>query len=397
MAGGENETARTRWELAGRLRDIRGEIEEAALLGLRTLPESRSAQSPGYMAGLQEALEEGLDYVIAGIEKGEGWAEPVPPAVAAQARRAARAGIRLDTVLRRYAAGDRLLTQMVIGEAENFPVADLRRILAAIGPLVDRLMAAVADEYLQEVERIERSPEQKLAERVQWHLAGNGPVDAWDLDYELDDWHLGVVLAGAGSKAAVESLAKALERSSLVVPRGDGYVWAWLGGNARLLSNELEDFLDSTNARGVSVAVGEPRYGTNGWRQTHREAYAAFEVMLRKPDRVTRSCDAMIFAALLRDQSLAESLIETFLTPLDEQSDAGDALRATLRAYLQSGFNAKTAAASLDVNRHTVKRRIHKIEQALGRLVPSCHAQLEVALTLEELIGETSTVTRQLA
>lgn len=391
------ETARTRWELAGRLRKLRGGIEDAAIIGMRTLPESQSVRSPEYLTGLREALEGGLDYVIAGIEKGEGWTEPIPPAVAAQARRAARSGIRLDTVLRRYAAGDRLLAQMVIREAENFPLVDLRRILAAIGPLIDRLMAAVAEEYLQEVARIERSPDERLAERVQWHLEVTGPVEAWDLDYELDAWHLGMVLTGAGGKAAIDALAKALKRDSLVVLRGSGYCWAWLGGNTPPRSTELERLLDSKIATGVSVAIGEPRHGIDGWRQTHREAYAAFEVMIRKRDRVIHSADAVILAAVLRDESLATSLIETFLAPLDRQGDAGDALRITLRAYLRSGCNATTTAATLDVNRHTVKRRIHKIEKALGRLIPSCHAQLDVALSLEELIGEAGVMTRQLS
>jgi len=52
---------------------------------------------------------------------------------------------------------------------------------------------------------------------------------------------------------------------------------------------------------------------------------------------------------------------------------------------LAAGFNAATAAAALEIDRHTVQRHLRKVEEALGRLLPSCHAELEVALSLEEL------------
>jgi DNA-binding PucR family transcriptional regulator len=62
-------------------------------------------------------------------------------------------------------------------------------------------------------------------------------------------------------------------------------------------------------------------------------------------------------------------------------------LRKTLRAYFAAGFNAATAAAALEIDRHTVQRRLRKVEESLGRLLDSCHAELAVALRLEELDG----------
>jgi DNA-binding PucR family transcriptional regulator len=95
----------------------------------------------------------------------------------------------------------------------------------------------------------------------------------------------------------------------------------------------------------------------------------------------------ILLAAVLRDEPLAESLRETYLTPLDEHGDSG-LLRETLRAYFAAGFNAATAAAALGVDRHTVQRRLRKVEEALGRLLHTCHAEVEVALSLEELDSE---------
>jgi DNA-binding PucR family transcriptional regulator len=110
--------------------------------------------------------------------------------------------------------------------------------------------------------------------------------------------------------------------------------------------------------------------------------------MLRKPQRLTRARDAILLAAVLRDDGLARSLAQTYLEPLEGHGDSGTVLRETLRAYFSAGLNAATAAAALEVDRHTVQRRLRKVEEALGRLLPECHAELVVALGLEELEGQ---------
>jgi DNA-binding PucR family transcriptional regulator len=135
----------------------------------------------------------------------------------------------------------------------------------------------------------------------------------------------------------------------------------------------------------VALAVGEPRWGVDGWRLTHHEAKAAQQVMLRRSQPLIRASSVILLAAVLRDEALARSLRETYLAPLDGQGDSGSVLRKTLRAYFAAGFNAATAAAALEIDRHTVQRRLRKVEEALDRLLPSCHAELEVALRLEEL------------
>jgi DNA-binding PucR family transcriptional regulator len=60
-------------------------------------------------------------------------------------------------------------------------------------------------------------------------------------------------------------------------------------------------------------------------------------------------------------------------------------LRETVRAYLAAERNATSAAAALGVARHTVESRIRRAEGQLGRLLPACVAEIEVALRLDEL------------
>jgi hypothetical protein len=107
--------------LVARLRTRSGEIEDAIFNGVRALSEPAESEDAEYRAGLRATVAEAVDYALISIERGEEWTGPIPTAAAAQARRAARNGIRLDTVLRRYAAGDRLVGEFIMHEAAAFP------------------------------------------------------------------------------------------------------------------------------------------------------------------------------------------------------------------------------------------------------------------------------------
>jgi hypothetical protein len=377
-----------RAELVVRLRARSAEIEDTIFNRVRQLTEPAEGNDPEYRAGLRATVAEAVDYALLGIEYGEEWEGSIPEAAAAQARRAARSGVKLDTVLRRYAAGDRLVGEFVLDEAAQLPNEAMRQLLRSQGPHVDRMMAGVSAIYMEELEQMRRSPAQRVAERVQRLLDGNAPLDAASLDYELDAWHLGLVVTGARPHVAARTLAAGLSRQPLVVPRGQDSAWAWLGGQRRLEVGDIERYLAAGVLGEVQLAVGEPRRGLEGWRLTHHEARAAQQVMLRRPQPLTRASDVILLAAVLRDELLARSLRQTYLAPLDDQGDAGVGLRETLRAYIDAGFNAATAAAALGVDRHTVQRRLRKVEEALGRLLHTCHAELEVALVVEELDDE---------
>jgi hypothetical protein len=377
-----------RADLVARLRARCGEIEDTVYNRVLKMADPVEGEDPEYRAYLRATVAESIDYALLGIERGEEWEGTIPEAAAVQARRAARNGVKLDAILRRYAAGDRLVGEFVVDEAAKLPNEAMRHLMRAQGPHVDRMMASVATEYMDELERIRRSPAQRIAERVQRLLASDSPVDAAGLDYELDAWHLGLVVTGSRPDVAARTLSAGLNRQSLVVAQGNDSAWAWLGGRERLAVIEVERYQAAGVLGDATLAVGEARRGIEGWRLTHYEARAAQQVMLRRPQPLIQASDVVLLAAVLRDELLAKSLRETYLAPLDDHGDSGLGLRETLRAYFDAGFNAATAAAALEVDRHTVQRRLRKVEEALGRLLHSCHAELEVALVLEDLDRE---------
>jgi hypothetical protein len=375
-----------RADVVARLRARLPEVEQAIFASVRDgLSDPAGSGDAEYVKGLRVAVVAALDYVLTGIEQGEEWAGLIPSAAIVQARRAARTGVGLETVLLRYTIGNRLLSDFVMDEVDHFPSQALRQVLNRQGALVERLMAAVSIEYKHEVERAGRSLDQRRGERVQRLLAGE-PVDPSEFDYEFEEaWHLAVIVVGARAPEAVRGLGVGLDRAVLTVSRGEEAVWAWLGGESRLSVAGIERRLSAMVDMGVLLAIGEPSRGIHGWRLTHHQAQAALLVALHRPRGITRYAEDMLLAAALQDETLATSLQEIYMSPLAGQRGNGSVLRDTLRVYFDVTGNAATAAVRLKVDRHTVERRLQKIEERLGRLIPTCQAELEVALRLHEL------------
>jgi hypothetical protein len=255
---------------------------------------------------------------------------------------------------------------------------------AAVFALVERLIASIADdEYKQEPEQTERSPERRRAERVQRLLDGV-PVDVGECGYELDAWHVCVIATGANAEKVVRGLAAALGRELLLVAH-DGEVWAWLGGQRKPRMSDVERVLSAPGFTGVSLAIGEAARGVNGWRLAHREAQAALLVAQHRPQRLTRYLDVALEATALQDEALADSLIERYLLPLDDMRIGGQAARRTLRALFDTGYNVSSAAHPLKAHRSSVHRWREEIEQRLGYRLHEHQAEIEVALRIEEL------------
>jgi purine catabolism regulator len=57
-------------------------------------------------------------------------------------------------------------------------------------------------------------------------------------------------------------------------------------------------------------------------------------------------------------------------------------LERTLRLYFATGQNVKTAAADLNVHRHTVFYRLRQIAEISGRSLESAHDQLTLRLAI---------------
>jgi hypothetical protein len=188
-------------------------------------------QDAAYLDGLRDAIAAAVRYALEGIERGERLAvEPVPPVVLEQARRAARIGVSLDTVLRRYVVGHTLLEECVMGAAERGERDGLRRALRAQAAVLDRLLTAVSDAYVDEQRRIAepaggagpalpatlRNPSARRARECLLFLAEQGGRGLSPSNREI------AVGIGVAHASQISSLLSYLEGEGLVSKRSAG-------------------------------------------------------------------------------------------------------------------------------------------------------------------------------
>jgi hypothetical protein len=260
----------------------------------------------------------------------------------------------------------------------------LQCIMRDTAAVFDRLISTIAEEYQREAQGLLASPAERRASRVRALLSGE-LLDAADIDYEFDSWHLGAVAIGECAPDALKELARSLDRRLLQVRSEDDTVWGWLGGREPVEGDRLEAALASVWPEQLSLALGEPASGIAGWRLTHRQAQAVLPVARRTGSGWVRYADAALLASFLQDDLLIGSLQERYLAPLADERDGGATLRATLRAFFSADRNVSSAAAMLKVARHTVTNRLRTVEERIGRPLSSAGAEIEAALRLDEL------------
>jgi PucR-like helix-turn-helix protein/diguanylate cyclase with GGDEF domain len=369
--------------LATRLRERLHELMEATATRVYAISDPHEVVDPGYLHGLDAAVAAAVDYRLAALEVGERHTPAIPLVLLGQARLDARNDVPLDTVLRRYLAGNSLFGDFLVEEAEQTEVSSrtLGRLLAAQATLGDRLLEAVSEEYRREAKTRPTTPEEHARAYVKGLLAGRQPTGEVDLGYDLDAHHLGLMAVGDGADEVMREVAKRLDRRLLAGRREEEPVWAWwLGGRRPLEMDEALQALSDVLTGPIVVTVGEPAGGLSGWRLSHRQAKAALPIAERSKQPILRYADVALLASILRDDLVATSLHKLYLEPLERARDGGKVARETLRAYFAAERNISSTAAALGVDRRTVSNRIRAIEELLGRSLKGSVAELEIAL-----------------
>src|SRR5215218_10674857 len=154
--------------LVGRLRERLPELQRAVATRIYAISDPGDVADPGYLDRLNEAVGAAIEYRLGVLEGGERQAPEVPTVLLGQARLDARDGVPLDTVLRRYFAGNALFGDFLVEEAERaeVPSAALRPLLAAQATLGDRLIAAVSEEHAKEAKNRPRSAAERRRQTV---------------------------------------------------------------------------------------------------------------------------------------------------------------------------------------------------------------------------------------
>jgi hypothetical protein len=373
-------------ELPRRLRAERAELERIALDRISAISDPAQIADADYMVGLRIAVSHALDYGLEGIERGEKRPLPPPAELLLQARLAARYGVPLETVLRRYVAGYALLNDFVVRAARDLSLRKqvLENVMYMLATQVDHLLAAVCEEFESEEKVQAQVSGTRHVERIESLLAGE-PADVHKLNYRLNDWHLGVVTCDSGVDY-IRAVAKDLDRVLLTAKPKEDLVWGWLGGRSPVAADELVTGLQRVAPSDLPFGLGEPGEGIPGWRRTHEQASAAFSVLGSDASRsVARYADICVLIAVMRDHLLVDSLHHLYLAPLEHDRDGGRRARETLRAFFAADGNVSSAAIALGISRQSFSSRLRAIEERLGRSLALCSLDLSLALQLESL------------
>jgi hypothetical protein len=375
-----------RRRLCACLRRRRNEIVEAVWTRVSALSATGGGEDPIYRDGLELAVAAAVDFGIASLARGPGEPLPIPTALLAQARLAARYRVGLDTVLRRYVVGHRMLGDFILEEIEGDGAtrrSEVKALIAGHADLLDRVLTEVTGEYGRETSR-PISPTRRRAELVRRTLEGETPGES-GLEYDFDSEHLAFVALGPGAEESARALAGTSDARTLIAVSDNRSAWVWISRRERMDREALADLFEA--APGASIGVGAEGSGLSGWRRSHRQARAAVAVGRRRGAGavVTFYEDVALVAAVLRDEDFASFLTDTYLAPLASERDGGLTLRSTLRAYFAAGQNVSSAAAALGVGRQTVTNRLRAVEERVGRSITGSAAELEASLLLSDL------------
>jgi len=373
--------------LSTRLQARRAELEQAIFTRVQGIADAAPIAERHDTERLREAVPAAIAYGLAAIERGrEGRAPPVPPQLLVQSRLAARSGVSLDTVLRRYCAGNTLFSDLMIEQAQQAGLSqeELKRFYRILAASFEHLIATVSEEYSREADALYQSAEQRRVEVLRRLLAGE-LLGASELSYDLGEHHLGIVASGPEAAPALRDFSERLDRRLLLAQPDEQACWAWLGGRREFKAAELDSLAGFGWPRQTALACGEPAAGLAGWRQTHRQALAALPIAARGGTPFVRYVEVALLATALQDDLLLDSLRQLYLEPLARERDGGKTARETLRAYFAATGNVSSAAAALGVNRRTVSSRLAAIEELIGRPLAAASAEIETALRLEAL------------
>jgi DNA-binding PucR family transcriptional regulator len=319
-------------------------------------------------------------------------------------------GVDLATILRTYRLGhDRLWDTWIAFIAERLDdpavlAAVTRRSSALMFAYFDAVGQDIAADYDVERERWLRSAAAVRDAAVEQILDGTA-TDAEQagltLRHELRRHHVAFIVWSADAVQAAAlagqaelvagAVAGALDAGQpLVVRPSAAALWGW-ASRFEAVPGDLEQRLAAVGVDGLLVAVGSAGWGIEGFRESHAQAREAQRVarLAQTPAAVTTYRSVALASALCADAEVARRFSRSELGPLDATTVAAGRLRDTLTAYFEEGNSPVRAARRLGVHEKTVVYRVRKAEELLGHPVAGRRAELELALRVRLLLGDT--------
>jgi hypothetical protein len=371
--------------------DVQAVIEEA-------IPGLQADESASL---LQASIAENLDTALrALVDVGAPDSIDAPPAAIDYARRLAQQDVPAALLIRAYHVGQARFLRLCIEDllrqssGDHLEGVATLEMVETVSGYVDRVVEQVLTTYGLARDDWLRDRSAVLAMRVR-ELLGRGPVDLHAaehaLGYRLEQHHVGLVawVDEPDSTDALErirrlavTLGRTLGCTALVIPVDETCGWAWFGSKHSLANSKELDEATKGEPR-VSIAVGEPAKGIDGFRRSHDQAVSARRVALAAGDQrfpVTPFVDVAAITMLCADLDSARAWIQETLGDLAVDSSRNEGLRETARVFLQTGGSYTATAEQLFLHRNTAQYRVRKAEEVRGRPLRDGRLDVELAL-----------------
>jgi hypothetical protein len=183
-------------------------------------------------------------------------------------------------------------------------------------------------------------------------------------------------------REAVSVLARTVQaRNPLLVSPGGRDLWCWFTHRSAPDLRALNDSVDFLREHGVTVAVGTPLLGVEGFRLSHQEAQQAQKIAFRSvtAPTLTLFSDVELLSLLWTSGEAAQRFTARTLGGLADDAESPSRLRQTLHALLSTG-SVDAASRQLSVHKNTVRYRVNQAEELLGQ--PLGYVPAEVALAI---------------
>jgi len=372
---------------AALLREVADQLEPQADAIARTMVHSYEVEIPTYHAIGDPTLLDDVHSVSATMVRlwltvmatGQPVDEELLQLLSEGARRRAAQGIDLESMLRAYRIGIRVMWSEIIGSSAWHG----RALQGVMGPVAtwalefaDRISTSVAAAYLDEAAHVAREREHRRSGLLNVILAGPGPEQRHAPE-ELAAPHC-VVLAKVPSKltlAALESVGQLLETTvdaGLWTVRHCSVVAAVPSPPGTDRAQLLQRLARLTySGQILAFGIGDTAKGPAETRQSYAEAADALEIgprMASLPSPVYDHRELAPVIALLADPDRARRFAATALEQLAPMMDRKWTL-ATVEAYLVRQGRLKEVAAALGVHQNTVKYRLNELRPLLDGTV----------------------------
>lgn len=338
--------------------------------------------------------------LLATVETGA----PIPATVIDELRRSAarrvHQGISLESLLHAYRLWCQYVWETVTTTARESRRDEREAALRMAGKIIEQMnviSTVVAQAYIEEAEGVWSDREVIRRDLLEAMLAGQASTDrvrtqASAIGHDLRDSYVVVLVARAASvdedplvraRTVQPSLRHAVEVIKVRLrPDGGGATLVGLRheqvvvlypadrpGGQTTLRRQCDALASDVAGTGFFVGIGGWHAGPEGIATSYADAREALEIAIRSgTSGIPVSFDDVVLEHIARSSPRSRQLLADSLRPLRAYDEKrGAELVATLRAYMESGFNLTRSAAALSVNPNTVVYRLRRIRELTGR------------------------------